>query len=273
MRYSFALLLLAFSLLFAGCLGSEPAKPANESAGNGLPVAAQYQEPLALPPEIPQAPAPETQPTALPKSASNATKPDYVDYCYPTYWKGTLMGTGRNDFDYNRCGEYNYSMEINVVFTVPFDLAAYLAGKDFNFNDCPELPVGAANGSRDVSIDGSFKSAREITSQVENTVDRKPDMQTTSNGAMYISLPYGLAFATYPRQEAQAVASGAKIYPHLVADRCTWEGGFRVQGYDEALIFGAESGGFAVSENMRTVAGKWAMNGALAGNYTLERTD
>jgi len=272
MRLAFAAVLVCFSLLLAGCIGSEPAKPENASIGDGLPAAAQHQEPLALPPEIPQAPAPVAPPSALP-NATGMAKPAYANYCYPTYWKGTLAGTGHNDFDYNRCGEYNYSMGIDVVFTVPFDLAAYLAGKDFNFNDCPGLPAGAANGSRDISMDGSFRSAREITSTVENTVDRQPDMQTTSSGAMYISLPYGLAFATYPRQDAEAVSSGAKKYPHLVADRCTWEGGFRVQGYDEAVIFGAESGGFAVSENMRTVSGKWAMDGNVAGNYTLERTN
>ena len=269
MRLAYAAILVCFSLLLAGCLGSEPAKPENASVGDGLPAAAQYQEPLAFPPEIPQAPAP----AALPEAASNATKPAYVNYCYPTYWKGALKGAGGNEFDYNRCGDYNYSMEINVIFTVPFDLAAYLAGKDFNFKDCPGLPAGSANGSRDISIDGSFQSAREITSTIENTVDRRPDRQTSSSGAMYISWPYGLAFATYPRQDAEAVASGKKIYPHLVVDRCTWEGGFRVRGYDEALIFGAESGSFAVSENMRTVAGKWAMDGKLAGNYTLYRTD
>ena len=268
MRYAIALLLLASTLLLAGCLGSEPAKPANASVGDEIAVPAQYQEPPALPPEIPQAPSP-----VAPPAAGNATKPEYVNYCYPTYWKGTLVGTGHNDFDYNRCGEYNYSMEINVVFTVPFDLAEYLAGKDFNFKDCPGLPAGAANGSRDISIDGSFQSAREITSLVENTVDRRPDMQTSSSGAMYISWPYGLAFATYPRQDAQAVSSGAKIYPHLVVDRCTWEGGFQVRGFDEAVVFGAESGGFADSENMRTIVGKWAMDGNVVGNYTLERTN
>ena len=274
MRFEFAALLIAFSLLLAGCIGSgEPAKSENgTSIGNGSGIAAQEEPSAAQQPEEPPAPAPEAATpgeTAKPK-AGNATKPDYTNYCYTTYWKGMLNGTGRNYLEFDRCGNYNYSMEISVAFTVPFDLAAYLAGKDFNFNDCPGMPLGAANGSRDISIDGNFRSVREITSQVVNRVDRLPDMQTSSDGALYISQPSGLVFATYPRQGAQGHEGK---YPHMVVDRCTWEDGILARGYDEAMLFGKNDGGFALSGDMRTVSGRWAMNGTLAGNYTLDRTD
>ena len=271
MRCAFAAILIAFSLLLSGCIGSGEPAP---SAGNESGLAAPGERAQAPQPEMPQAPLPDAAwKNGSAPAASNAARPDYVNYCYPTYWKGTLEGSGRNNFDYSRCGDYNYSMEISVIFTVPFDLAAYLAGKDFNFNDCPGLPAGAANGSRDISIDGSFSSTREITSQAANVVDRKPDMQTASSGNMYISWPQGLVFATYPRQDAQAVASGAKKYPHMIVDRCTWSNGLQTQGYDEAVIFGADGRGVADPGGMRTITGKWAMNGTLAGNYTLERTD
>ncbi|MFA6907666.1 MAG: hypothetical protein WC263_02460 [Candidatus Micrarchaeia archaeon] len=271
MRFAFALVLAACALLLAGCMGGgRDGSPENAAAGNGSGDAGQEAaaQPQGEPPVAPQAPEPET---AGKSGSAAAAKPEYINYCYATYWKGTLSGAGRNRFDYDRCGDYNYSMKIDVTFSMPFDLAAYLAGKDFNFMDCPGLPEGAANGSRDISIAGNFRSVREITSQVENTVDRRPDRQSTSSGMMYISRPYGLAFAAYPRQDARAAASGAKAYPHLVASRCTWEGGVQVQGYGEALISGAEAGGFAVSDDMRSVSGTWAMNGTLAGNYTLEQ--
>ncbi len=272
MRFAFAALslLVAVSLLLTGCIGgSAPAAP----VGNGSAGASAVQEEQQ--PVLPQAPEapPATVPAVVKKNGSSAAKPAYVNYCYPTYWKGTLNGSGHNDFYSDRCGDYNYSMEIDVVFTVPFDLAAYLARKDFNFNDCPGLPAGAANGSRDISIDGHFQSTRTITTPVAGSVDRRPDLQTASSGAMYISWPYGLAFATYPRQDAKAAQSGAKKYPHMVVDRCTGENIIQTQGYDEAFLSGADAGGFASSSDMKTISGIWAMNGTVAGNYTLERTN
>ncbi len=280
MRFSNTLILASFSFLFlliAGCIGgsgagkSGSAIPLGNDSGAGiLENQAQTQQP-----DVPQETVPEgaTANASAPAPPRNATVPAYVNYCYPTYWKGTLNGTGHNFFEYDRCGDYDYSMNISVVFTVPFDLAAYLARKDFNFNDCPGMPTGAANGSRDISIDGRFNSARKITSKVMNRQDRRPDAETSSSGAMYISQPYGLALATYPRQDAQAAASGAARYPHMVVDRCTWENGLQVLGYDEAMLLGADAGGFALSGGMKTITGIWAMNGTLAGNYTLERTN
>jgi len=135
------------------------------------------------------------------------------------------------------------------------------------------MPTGAANGSRDISIDGRFNSTREITSNITNRFERMPDTASTSTGAMYISQPYGLVFASYPRQHAQVSARGKIEYPHLVPARCTWGGGIQVLGYDEVLVLGADAGGFSMSGDMLTVRGKWAMNGTLAGNYTLERTN
>ena len=266
MRFAFAALslLVASLLLLSGCTGSAPAAPVGNGSAN---ISAAQDEQL---PALPQ--APEAPPAVVKKNGS-AAKPAYVNYCYPTYWKGTLNGTRHNDFYFDRCGDYNYSMEIGVVFTVPFDLAAYLAGKDFNFNDCPGLPSGAANGSRDISIDGHFQSTRTITTPVANSVDKRPDTVATSSGAMYISWPYGLEFATYPRQDAKAAQSGAKKFPHLVADRCTGENIVQTLGYDEAFLSGADAGSFAVSGDMKEITGTWAMNGTVAGNYTLVRTN
>ena len=270
MRFAipFAALLIAFSLLLAGCAGSGGA-PSNGLAPQGNASNASAKEPTypsAQPGGAPGLP----QGNASPAATGNAPRPAYVNYCYPTYWKGGLRGTGHSEYGYDRCGNYDYGTEISVLFTMPYDLAAYLSGKDFNFNDCPGVPAGAANGSRDISIDGSFRSERNITSQVTGIVDRNPDRETTSSGAMYISQPYGLVFASFPRQNASG--SGG-TYPHLVVSRCTWGGNVQIQGYDEAAILGAGAGGFSFSSDMREVSGKWAMNGTVAGTYVLERTN
>jgi len=132
------------------------------------------------------------------------------------------------------------------------------------------VPEGAANGSADISIGGSFRSERRITSPASGFVDRVPDRQTTSSGAMYLRQPYGLVLAAYPRNASQG---GAGSYPHMVVDRCTWGDNTWIQGFDEALLDGAEAGNFSYSADMRTVSGLWAMNGTLAGNYTLIRTN
>jgi len=105
---------------------------------------------------------------------------------------------------------------------------------------------------------------------VTGSVDRSPDRVDTSSGAMYISQPYGLALATYPRQQAQ---NASWRPPHMVLDRCTWDRGIQTLGYDEAVLLGADAGGFSYSSDMRSISGKWAMNNTLPGNYTLERTD
>ncbi|MFA5929871.1 MAG: hypothetical protein WC861_03225 [Candidatus Micrarchaeia archaeon] len=276
MRFASAIPLLfaACALLLAGCIG-EPAKPGGAPlAGNGSVSGLASQEPP--PPQPPGVPQP-IEPEAGGKNGSakagaaagSAEKPNYTNYCYPTYWRGVLNGTGRNDLEFDRCGSYNYSMEIQVAFTVPFDLAAYLAGKDFNFMDCPGVPEGAANGSRDISSGGRFSSSRGITSQVEKRVDRLPDMQTSSNGELHVSQPHGLSLSSYPRNDERNRAG----YPHMVVDRCTWENGILVRGYDEAVLAGADAGGFALQGGMRSVSGLWSMDGALAGNYTLERVD
>ncbi|MFA6328513.1 MAG: hypothetical protein WCY41_03635 [Candidatus Micrarchaeia archaeon] len=291
MRFEFAALLLTFSLLLAGCIGNggttgsasiipagngsavagqgeaSPAQPAE--AGTEMPVAPSGGQPAVLPNGTSEG-ANASAPAAPPGNATANATPAYVDYCYPTYWKGMLEGSAHNGIENGRCGDYNYSMEISVRFTVPFDLAAYLEGKDFNFKNCPNLPAGAENGSRDMSIDGRFNSTRTITSPISGLIDMRPDTQVTSEGAMYISEAYGLEFAAYPRQDADAVANGEKQYPHLVASRCTWEDGIDVRGYDEAVLLGADAGG---SNGDRVVSGKWTMNGTMAGNYTLERTN
>jgi hypothetical protein len=194
----------------------------------------------------------------------------YVNYCYTTYWKGTLEGTGRNNASHDKCGEYDYSMKIDVQFTMPFDLAAYLAGKDFNFMDCPSLPAGAANGSRDISIGGNFKSERNITSKITRMEEWLPDSSTASSGALYVSQPLGLMLSTYPRNETQGKTMN---YTHMVVARCTWGNYVQIGGYDKALLFGAEAGNFSYSKDMKAVSGMWAMNGTAAGAYSLVRTD
>jgi len=267
MRYEFAVL-LAFALLLAGCVGSAPVKPGPAAPAGGEGSVVPIPEPQPLPPAA--EPEAEKKNESAPSQAGNATAPAYVNYCHPTYWKGTLSGTAHNDYYYNRCGEYDYSVEISVRFTVPFDLAAYLARKDFNFNDCPGMPPGAADGSRDMSIDGKFNSTRTITSQVTNRLDRMPDTETTSTGALYVSQPYGLALATYPRQQAQ---NASWKPPHLVLDRCTWDRGIQTLGYDEAVLLGADAGNFSFSSSMREVFGMWVMNNTVAGTYALERTN
>ena len=276
MRFANALPLIAFALLLAGCAGNggPQAQAGAHDGGNYGTVAAQYGPGLKEPEYGPQETAPDTAKNnssqgAIAVAAVNSTKQNYTDYCYTTHWKGTLNGTGGNYPEYNRCGNYNYSMDMQMEFAVPFDLAAYLAGKDFNFNDCPGMPYADAGGIGDISSGGSFSSVRKITSDVINRKDRLPDSETVSNGGLYASLrDGGIALASSPRSDAQN--SDGK-YPHLVADRCTWENGILVGGYYEAILFGADGGGFAYSSGMKSIYGKWAINGKLAGNYTLER--
>ena len=223
----------------------------------------------------PQQPEDQVAPQQVAPEKNESTNvhvaaPPYVDYCYKTYWKGTLLGSGRNYFEYDRCGDYGYNMAIDVLFSVPFDLAAYLDGKDFNFNDCPSLPEGVANDGGKNIIYGSFRSERIITTYVNKTVDRWPDRQSTSTGALYIGMPHGLAFTTYPQAAAQ---NAARNYPHMMSARCTWGANVQANGYDEALLFGSESGNFSYDSTTRVVRGKWAMNNTVSGIYTISRTD
>jgi len=275
MKFAVFALALAVFLFMAGCAGSDSA-PKGSAAGQG-----QISGGPSVP--TPVQPEPATGPVGV--QAGNGTgtqgaappapvpKPAYVDYCYPTYWEGNMSGIAHNSFYQDRCGEYDYLMGINVKFTMPFDLAAYLEGKDFNFMDCDGVPEAAKNGSGDISIDGSFKGYREITTQVTGIVDRRPDTTTSSQGPLYLSEGYGLSVATYPRKDAQAASQGKKAYPYLVVDRCTWENGISTTGFGHATLFGANWGNVTVSSNGRMVEGSWGVNGTVAGGYLLVRTD
>ncbi|MCX6770843.1 MAG: hypothetical protein NTX79_02195 [Candidatus Micrarchaeota archaeon] len=272
--YAIIAIMLAFSLFAPGCTG------ANGGSANVLPENLSVNDSGAAPAENQAAAAQAgengTDSSVVPHVGPKpgAQPAPYVNYCYPTYWKGRLSGFGHNNLSIERCGEYNYSMEISVIFTMPFDLAAYLRGEDFNFLDCPGISEAAQNGSGDISIDGNFRSERKITSNVSGIVDRNPDAISTSSGAFYVSQPYGrLAIATFPRASAQAARDGKATYPHLVASRCTWENGLHVTGIDEAALYGADWEGFALSQDNRTIYGRWGINNTDVGNYTLSRTN
>ena len=157
---------------------------------------------------------------------------------------------------------------------MPFDLAAYLAGKDFNFNNCP-MPEGSENGSADISIGGNFRSEGEITSEVGKATYWMPDHQTSSNGAIYAAWPHGplakLALATHPRKEMQ---DKTRNYTNIVVARCTsLVGGVQIRSHNEALLFGAENVNASYTGDKLEISGRWTTNGTLAGNYTLVRTN
>jgi len=263
-------IMLSFCFIAQGCAGqgaSAGALPQNGSLNESAAAPAESQ-PAAV-----QPPAGETNGSAAQKPAHTADyRPaPYVNYCYTTYWKGQLLGKGHQGFYPDRCGEYDYSMNISVIFTMPFDMGAALRGEDFNFNDCPGVPQAAKNGSGDISIDGSFKSEREITSKATGIVDRSPDTISTSSGALYISSgEQGLLIATFPNATGNGKRAGQ---PHLVASRCTWENGIQVVGMDQATLYGADWGSFSFSQDGRAVDGLWGINNTVAGSYALSRTD
>jgi len=265
-------IVLSFCLVAPGCAGANGGAQAGALAENG-----SLGEPAAAPAESqPEA----VQPAAGGTNASAARRishtpgyqpAPYANYCYTTYWKGQLLGKGHQGFYPDRCGEYDYSMNISVIFTMPFDMGAYLRGEDFNFMDCPGVPQAAKNGSGDISIDGSFKSEREVISKASGIVDRSPDTISTSSGALYISGgEQGLGIAVYPN----ATGNGKRtMQPHLVASRCTWENGLQLVGMDRATLYGAGWGSFAFSQDGRIVAGLWGINNTVAGTYALSRAD
>jgi hypothetical protein len=246
--------LLSF-LLLAGCAGES--KP---EAGSAQPTIAPY---------VPKPPAETAQPiAAAPQETENATpprahewqQPQYVNYCYETYWRGTLSGNAHNDFAADGCGSYDYSATIGVAFALPYDLEAYMNGTDFNFADCPGV-------EGDKSARGRFNSTRQITSAVEGMVDRRPDNTATSSGLLYAWLSSGgLALSSYPQYDWQAARDGGN-YPHLIAGRCTWERGIQTYGNDSVLLYASTASPLGSGG----IVGRWGIGSMEMGNFTLSR--
>lgn len=250
-----ALAALVSFLLLAGCAGES--KP---DEGSMQPTIAPY---------APKGPVEAEQPAGVlvkenktPPQARELQQPPYVNYCYETYWRGTLFGNAHNDFYDDLCGTYDYSAAIDVTFALPYDLEAYMNGTDFNFADCPGV-----EGDR--SARGRFNSTRQITSAVEGMVDRRPDNNVGSSGVLYAwPSTGGLAIASYPQYDWQAALDGGK-YPHMIAGRCTWERGIQTYGNDSVLLYASTAsplkggGGFA---------GRWGIGSMEMGDFTLMRT-
>jgi hypothetical protein len=247
--------LLSF-LLLAGCAGES--KPEAGSAQPAIMPSAPKQpvgtaQPPAAPSEEPSNPQPE--------GAHEWQRPQYVNYCYETYWRGTLSGSAHNDFATDGCGTYDYSATIDATFALPYDLEAYMNGTDFNFADCPGV-------EGDKSARGRFNSTRQITSEVEGMVDRRPDNTVTSNGVLYAWLSRGgLALATYPQEDWKAALAGGK-YPHIVAGRCTWENGIQTYGNDSVLLYSSSASSL---QGSRGIAGRWGIGSMEMGSFALYR--
>lgn len=274
MRLAIVSALLAFLLLLPGCTGSQgdvplpPEQNAGATWANAPTMPAiRIEQPFSppLPPEKPQAPEP-----FIPfEGEFAAPSQEYSGYCSPTHWIGALEGAGHNQYENGYCGEYDYAVKISVQFAVPFDMAAYLAGEDFDFGRCYPR---SADGIPDISIDGIFRSERNITSAVSKEEFWRPDRQTLSNGAIYAVRSGGqMAIVPYIGAKTGGKKGG---YAHLVAIRCTsLNGYFETGGYDEAMLLGEKDGGFAASSDSKTLRGRWTMNGTLMGNYTLIRAN
>ncbi len=260
-----ALTLICLLLVF-GCTGNESAPGSSQAT-----IMPSTPIPPAAPDEPSAQPSGETAENISAAPIAPLQQPTYVNYCYPTFWRGSLEGRGHNDFSNDGCGNYDYSVKIDVVFTMPFDMAAYLNGTDFNFNDCPGISPAAQEGTGDISMGGSFTSVRAITSTVTGMVDKRPDNVATSSGALYTSLDSGIMLSSFPQSDRLASLDGKK-YPHIVPGRCTWENGIYTHGDDSVILYMGTVKPLPF-QGGRSIGGKWGVGSREMGNFTLSRTN